>query len=55
MRLIHEDNLVPKEWRKQPLLRHHYILFFDDNKECPIANYILRLHRELGLVFQKKE
>ena len=53
--IVNEDNLVPKEWRKQSLLRHHYILYFDDNKECHRANYILRLHRELGLVFQKKE
>jgi hypothetical protein len=52
--IMNDENFVPREWRKQPLLRHNYVLFFNDDKECPVANYILKLDGELGLVIQRR-
>jgi len=46
---------VPEIWRENPLLRHHYLLFFDQNNECSVDNYLVSLHQELGVVIQRNK
>ena len=42
-----------EQWRKNPLLRHHYLLFFDDRGTCSLVNYRLHIDDELGIVIEK--
>jgi hypothetical protein len=54
-RLIEKGELVSEEWRKSPLLRHHYLLYFDKNDICSLDNYKIRLDEELGLIIDKTD
>ncbi len=47
-----EELMVPKAWREVPLLRHHFILFFDRNYTC--GDFVIRLDEELGLVLPRQ-
>lgn len=49
------DSILPRAWRKDPLLRHHYWLFFDEKGLCTtkFTDYTLSLDDELGLVIIK--
>jgi CRISPR-associated endonuclease/helicase Cas3 len=51
--IIRESKLVPQEWRKSSLLRHHFILRFDENSVCQIGRYRVCLDDELGLMIEK--
>jgi len=51
--LNNEAFSIPQLWREIPVLRHHYILWFDKQGNCNIDNYTIRLDRELGLVINK--
>jgi len=44
---------VPQAWREEPLLRHHYIMFFDENNQGEFKGYILNLDLERGLLIKK--
>jgi CRISPR-associated endonuclease/helicase Cas3 len=51
--LNNETFSIPQIWREIPVLRHHYILWFDENGKYNIDNYAIRLDKELGLVINK--
>jgi CRISPR-associated endonuclease/helicase Cas3 len=55
--IVKSDVFIPTEWRKEPLLRHHYMLFFDENGNCKteFSKYRLSLNNELGVVILKKK
>jgi CRISPR-associated endonuclease/helicase Cas3 len=54
--IIHDDkNALPMAWRKAALLRHHRILFFNEQGICPYGNFQIRLDDESGLVVKKRE
>jgi hypothetical protein len=53
--LTAEGDLVPEKWRESPLLRHHYLLYFNEQRRCSFGGYELCLDRELGLTIDKKE
>ena len=44
---------MPKAWREEPLLRHHYIMSFDENNRCEFKGYVLDLDPERGLLIEK--
>ena len=48
-------NLIPPAWREASLLRHHYVLHFDENGICldDFHQFELRLDDETGLVVEK--
>jgi CRISPR-associated endonuclease/helicase Cas3 len=48
-----ESYTIPQIWREIPVLRHHYILWFDEYGNCDIDNYTIRLDKELGLIINK--
>jgi len=48
--LAQEGIPIPKPWRESPLLRHHYLLLFDENDRYKLGNYELRLDDELGVI-----
>ena len=52
--VLKEGTQVYEEWRKNPLLRHHYVLFFDQQGVCSLGDYMLRLDPELGLVIKRQ-
>jgi CRISPR-associated endonuclease/helicase Cas3 len=47
-----DNHLVPEAWRQVSLLRHHFILIFNETGRCD--EYGLRLDKELGLVMLDK-
>lgn len=48
-----EQNLIPEAWRKSPMLRHHYILYFDQHGICTdFPNLRLCIDDERGLVIE---
>lgn len=49
-RIIESGWPIPVAWREQSLLRHHYILFFDQANRCQFDRYVLNLDEERGLV-----
>jgi len=51
--LSNEAFSIPQIWREIPVLRHHYILWFDKQGNCTIDKYAIHLDRELGLVINK--
>lgn len=51
--ILKECTQVPEQWRQNPLLRHHYMLFFDGDNICRLSDYTLRLDNELGLTIEK--
>jgi CRISPR-associated endonuclease/helicase Cas3 len=54
--IIHDDkNTLPIAWEKTALLRHHRILFFNEQGICLYGNFQLRLDDELGLVTKKRK
>jgi len=55
--VIKSNALVFPAWRKEALLRHHYLLFFNERGNCKseFPEYKLSLNDELGLVISKKE
>lgn len=52
-KIIEADQKVPQAWREESLLRHHYIMFFDENNQCEIKGYVLKLDPERGIVIEK--
>lgn len=48
--ILEQGTPITSSWRKVPLLRHHYILFFSEQGLCESAP--LRLSPELGLVIE---
>lgn len=52
--ILKEGRQVDEKWRHAPLLRHHYMLFFDSNHRCRIGSYKLCLDSELGLTIEKR-
>ncbi len=52
-RIIADGQCLPSAWREEALLRHHYILFFDENNRCQFDKYVLILDEEKGLVIEK--
>jgi len=54
---IESNSLVPQAWRKEALLRHHYLLFFDESGKCKseFPKYGLWLDDSLGIVITEKE
>jgi len=52
-KIVEADPKVPQAWREEPLLRNHYIMFFDENKQCEFKGYILKLDVEQGLRVEK--
>jgi len=50
-----DKNLIPPAWRKTPLLRHHYVMYFDQNGIClnDFRRFQLRLDDETGIVIEK--
>lgn len=52
-KLVKEGQPVPKEWRKNPLLRHHYLLYFNTDNRCFVGTYELYLDEEQGLTIQR--
>ncbi len=56
--IIHDDkNTLPIAWGKTALLRHHRILFFNEQGICifPYGTFQIRLDDESGLVIKKRE
>jgi len=55
--VIKSNDLVPPAWRKEALLRHHYLLFFDERGNCKseFPGYKLSIDDQLGLVISKRE
>ena len=54
--ILHDDkNTLPIAWGKTALLRHHRILFFNEQGICPYGNFQIRLDDESGLVIKKRE
>lgn len=47
-----EEFMVPAAWREVPLLRHHFLLFFDQNLVCP--EFGVRLDDDVGVVLEMK-
>ena len=47
------ENELPQILRQEPLLRHHRVLYFDENKRCKIQGFLLNLDDERGLVVEK--
>ena len=52
--ILEQEKQVPESWRKNPLLRHHYLLFFDNNGIF-FGHYELTLSQELGLTIKKNK
>ncbi len=48
-------NTLPHAWWEISLLRHHRLLFFDEQGICPYGRFQLRMDDESGLVIKKKE
>ncbi len=48
-------NIIPFAWRAAPLLRHHYVVWFDEDGICTddFLYFQLRLNDEIGIVIQK--
>lgn len=53
IKIINEGKKIPLSWHNQPLLRHHYILFFDENEQCRLDKYILTLDHDIGLIINQ--
>jgi CRISPR-associated endonuclease/helicase Cas3 len=54
--ILHDDkNTLPIAWGKTALLRHHRILFFNEQGICLYGNFQIRLDDESGLVIKKME
>lgn len=54
--IIHDDkNTLPIAWEKTALLRHHRILFFNEQGICLYGNFQISLDDESGLVIEKME
>lgn len=54
--IIQDDkNTLPVAWGKTALLRHHRVLFFNEQGICPCGNFQIRLDDKSGLVIQKRE
>ena len=51
-RIIESGCPIPVAWREQPLLRHHYILFFSQGNRCQFDRYVLNLDEERGLIIE---
>ncbi len=52
-KIIEQGQKVPQAWRQEPLLRHHYILFFDSETLYKFGKYTLCLDHEKGLVINE--
>jgi CRISPR-associated endonuclease/helicase Cas3 len=54
---ILDDNkyLIPAAWRESSLLRHHYILFFNELGICSVSKFNIRLDYEIGLVIEESK
>jgi len=52
-KIIEADRKAPLAWCEEPLLRHHYVLFFDDKQQCNFDKYTLCLDKERGLIINK--
>jgi CRISPR-associated endonuclease/helicase Cas3 len=54
--IIHDDkNTLPIAWEKTALLRHHRILFFNEQGICLYGKFQICLDNESGLVIKKRE
>ena len=52
-KIIEVGQKVPPAWREEALLRHHYILCFDNLNRCDFSNHALWLDNERGLIVNK--
>jgi len=43
----------PQILSQEPLLRHHRILYFDENGRCKLQGFLLNLDDDRGLVVEK--
>jgi CRISPR-associated endonuclease/helicase Cas3 len=48
------ENELPQILRQEPLLRHHRILYFDENGQCRNQGFLLHLDDDCGLVIEKE-
>ncbi len=54
--IIHDDkNTLPIAWEKTALLRHHRILFFNEQGICSYGNFQILLDNESGLIIKTME
>lgn len=52
--IIHDNkNTLPGAWQQTALLRHHRILFFNEQGICPYGSFEIRLDDESGLMIKK--
>ena len=48
------ESELPQILRQEPLLRHHRILYFDENGQCRFQGFLLHLDDDRGLVIEKE-
>ena len=53
--ILEKEKLVPEVWRNNPLLRHHYLMYFDENKRHSLDNYEFYIDAYLGLIIKKNK
>jgi len=53
--IIDEGQQMPTAWLKEALLRHHHILFFNNENQCQFKKYTLSLNNETGLIIKKTD
>jgi len=54
--IIQDDkNTLPVAWRKTALLRHHRILFFNEQGSCLYGSFQIILDDETGLIISKRQ
>jgi CRISPR-associated endonuclease/helicase Cas3 len=45
----------PAAWQENALLRHHRLLVLDENDQCSVGGYQVRLNKNLGIVITKNK
>ena len=53
VRALLADGFQPPGWRKSSLLRQQRVVFLNEEGRSPIGNYLIELHPDLGLRFQR--
>ena len=53
-KIIDDDQCrIPRDWCESALLRHHYVMFFNEDGAYEVDAFEIRLDDELGMTIKK--